>query len=76
MPAAIGRMEVRFATMAATDTSVDATSSLAVEVKDQTGAVIGVRSFPFLDNATAAEKTALFNYMKKKRAQAELEILP
>lgn len=76
VPTTIGRVGVEFATMAAADTSVDATSAVTIDVLDQAGALLATRSYPVLAHATNAQKTALFNFLKSIRTKAEIEILP
>lgn len=76
IPASIGRIEVRFATMSAADTSVDATSAAFIEVLDELGAPIAVRSFSILEHATTTQKAALYNFLKNIRTKAQAEILP
>lgn len=75
VPTSIGRVGVEFATMSAADTSVDAASAVSIAVLDQDGALLRTRTFAILDHATANQKTALYEFLKKIRTKAETEIL-
>lgn len=72
VPADIGRVTVAFATMKADDTELSS-GSLSFDVVDASGNVVDTQSHDILPHMTAAQKTAIFNFIGNIRSKAKTE---
>lgn len=71
VPSDIGQITVSFSTLK--DSTELATGTVEFEVLDAAGAVVGMQSHKALPHMTAAQKTALFNFISSIRTKAKAE---